>query len=96
MFTDKQEYDISNDDNSNNIDSNNDFTYEDEDNAINYNDDVFENLNKDDIFFRNLYNFVVSINNYKWSKISFYSSSIFISSILFYMFLSIIHKTTIG
>ena len=96
MFTDKQEYDISNDDDSNNIDSNNDFIYEDEDNAINYNDDVFENLNKDDIFFRNLYNFVVSINNYKWSKISFYGSSIFISSILFYMFLSIIHKTTIG
>ena len=51
MFTDKQEYDISNDDDSNNIDSNNDFIYEDEDNAINYNDDVFENLNKDDIFF---------------------------------------------
>jgi hypothetical protein len=96
MFTDKQEYYISNDDDSNNIDSNNDFIYEDEDNVINYNDDVFENLNKDDIFFRNLYNFVVYINNYKWSKISFYCSSIFISSILFYMFLSIIHKTTIG
>ena len=91
MFTDEQEYYIS----SNN--EYNDSSCEDNDNFINHtNDDVFENLNKDDIFFRNLYNFVVSINNYKWSKISFYGSSIFISSILFYMFLSIIHKTTIG
>ena len=57
MFTDKQEYYIS----SNN--EYNDSSCEDNDNFINYtNEDVFENLNKDDKFFRSLYNFVEYFN----------------------------------
>ena len=57
MFTDEQEYYIS----SNN--EYNDSSCEDNDNFINHtNDDVFENLNKDDIFFRSLYNFFEYFN----------------------------------
>ena len=57
MFTDEQEYYIS----SNN--EYNDSSCEDNDNFINYTDeDVFENLNKDDTFFRSLYNFVEYFN----------------------------------
>ena len=57
MFTDEQEYYIS----SNN--EYNDSSCEDNDNFINYtNEDVFENLNKDDIFFRSLYNFFEYFN----------------------------------
>ena len=66
MFTDEQEYYIS----SNN--EYNDSSCEDNDNYINYtNDDVFENLNKDDNFFRSLYNFVEYFSSliYKTNKL---------------------------
>lgn len=71
MFTDKQEYYISSNHEYN--DSNNDSSCEDNVNSINYtNEDVFENLNKDDIFFRQLYNFVEYLGSliYKTNKIS--------------------------
>ena len=61
MFTDEQEYYISSNNEYN--ESFNDSSCEDNDNFINHtNDDVFENLNKDDIFFRSLYNFFEYFN----------------------------------
>ena len=61
MFTDEQEYYISSNNDYN--ESFNDSSCEDNDNFINHtNDDVFENLNKDDIFFRSLYNFFEYFN----------------------------------
>ena len=61
MFTDEQEYYISRNNEYN--ESFNDSSCEDNDNFINHtNDDVFENLNKDDIFFRSLYNFFEYFN----------------------------------
>ena len=70
MFTDEQEYYISSNNEYN--DSINDSSCEDNDNFINYtNDDVFENLNKDDNFFRSLYNFVEYFSSliYKTNKL---------------------------
>ncbi len=61
MFTDKQEYYISSNYECNDSinDSINDSSCEDNDIFINYtDDDVFEKLNKDDNFFRSLYNFL--------------------------------------
>jgi len=70
MFTDEQEYYISSNYEYN--DTINDSSCEDNDNSINYtDDDIFENLNKDDKFFRSLYNFVEYFGSliYKPSKI---------------------------
>ena len=70
MFTDEQEYYISSNNEYN--DSINDSSCEDNDNFINYtNDDVFENLNKDDKFFRSLYNFIEYFSSliYKTNKL---------------------------
>ena len=79
MFTDKQEYDISNiteNDNSNDDESESDSN----DNRIVTNDDVFENLNKDDTFFRKSYHFVEYIGciSYKSIKIVFSVSRIYL------------------
>ena len=81
MFTDEQEYYISSNNEYN--DSINDSSCEDNDNFINYtNDDVFENLNKDDKFFRSLYNFVEYFNYF------------FIISLLLIIYYSINYTTT--
>ena len=81
MFTDKQEYDISN-----NVETENDDNDSNEseivknDSEIVTNDDVFDNLNKDDTFFRKSYYFVEYIGciTYKSVKIFFSVSRIYL------------------
>ena len=81
MFTDKQEYDISN-----NVETENDDNDSSEseivtnDSEIVTNDDVFDNLNKDNTFFRKSYYFVEYIGciTYKSVKIFFSVSRIYL------------------
>ena len=77
MFTDKQEYDISN-----NVenDDDTDSASNSNDSEIVTNDAVFDNLNKDDTFFRKSYYFVEYIGciTYKSIKIFFSVSRIYL------------------
>ena len=79
MLTDKQEYDISNNDDSND-DSNDESNDDSNDSRIVTNDDVFDNLNKGDTFFRKSYNCVEYIGciTYKSVKIVFSVSKIYL------------------
>jgi len=81
MFTDKQEYDISNiTENDNSNDDESDSNSNSNDTRIVTNDNVFENLNKDDTFFRKSYYFVEYIGciSYKSIKIVFSVSRIYL------------------
>ena len=77
MFTDKQEYDISN-----NVENDDDTHSQSQsnDSEIVTNEDVFDNLNKDDTFFRKSYYFVEYIGciTYKSVKIFFSVSRIYL------------------
>ena len=77
MFTDKQEYDISNNVETENDDNDSNDSSE---SKIVTNDDVFDNLNKDDTFFRKSYYFVEYIGcvTYKSVKIFFSVSRIYL------------------